>query len=243
MLLPHGGVKASAGMSVDRQSRWSFLVALLLVAAGTACVADQSRAIDGALIGITLGAPPVGEASVSPDSMSATANEDVEGEDAEPPPSWDRLDDLVGGWRCSTWGFAADGARVRATSTWTASRVDATTVRLLLQDFLVDGFDGQLDNELLGHCDLSYDPTDGYRLVCAFSSTSGEQRWVGMRRGSEERYQFRYAGPPTDGAGVGAAEVAIELRFLRRGLFILETFTLVGGEQVQTQSYRFARAS
>jgi hypothetical protein len=164
--------------------------------------------------------------------------------EASQPQGWDQLDIFPGTWNCTIWGLDAEGNRLTATAKWTGSLVSTRAARLSLDSFDLADFDDAVDAQLTGHCQLSYDPTNGYELVNVFATTPDDQRWVGERVGGEARYNFYYVGTSDTGnLGSVRRENRVELRFVGRDLFFVDTYAQRDGAEIQIQSYRFTRSS
>ena len=65
---------------------------------------------------------------------------------------------------------------------------------------------------------------------------------IAERMAGEERYSFYYVGSSTDGVlGQARSENRLEMRFVGKDVFIVETFAPEGSGEKVIQSYRFTR--
>ena len=162
---------------------------------------------------------------------------------ASRPQTWDRLNVFPGKWSCSMWGLDEQGERVTATASWTGTLASTSTARLTLDEVDLAGFGDDVDDDFGGgYSELSFDPEGGYEMLNVFTSTPDARRWVGERMSGEERYSFYYVGTEDTGhLGTARSQMRLELRFVGRDLFMLDTYSPEGSAEKQVQSYRFTR--
>lgn len=223
-------------------------------------------AAGGALVGLTMGAL-TGDASLAAKGAAAGAvaggvagsmsdlesdretertqitADAIAGRTGEPAPkadsrpeSWDRLNDMTGKWRCTMWGLLPDGSRVDAKATLTGTLASTHSVKLSIDSF--ESAAGSLNGSLT----VAYSKDTGYEMVSNVTDDGSAQRWIGELLAGNERYSFYYVGTKETGiVGTALSDHRMELRFLGKDVFVLETYEPAAGGEAQVQSYRFTR--
>ena len=152
------------------------------------------------------------------------------------PESWDRLNDMTGKWRCAMWGLLPDGSKVSAKATITGTLQSTHSVKLAIDSFESDA------GSLSGSATLAYNKDSGYELTSNLTDDGSSQRWIGELLAGSERYSFYYVGTKDTGiVGTAVSDHRMELRFLGKDVFVLETYEPAANGEAQVQSYRFTR--
>jgi len=151
------------------------------------------------------------------------------------------FEDLGGEWKLDIFFVGAEGENKTAVGSARGLAAGDNAVRVLYQDITTEGYDGAVS----GYSLLRYEPGQGFFLENSFSSVSDEVLdFVGEYLVDKNTYVF-YLTNPTDGemvaGGILRSNVRVEIRIMGSSLWVAETFTLIDGQEVKVQSYRFTR--
>lgn len=153
--------------------------------------------------------------------------------------NWDRLDDFSGDWQVNIWATNADGERIEATTQATGNLVRTTATQLSIKALKVNG----VEQAISGNIELAYTADTGYSLQTAFNGNE-KLRFSGEFQSQQQRYSYYPVGANGKAySGDDRSKMRLELRFAGKDVFLVDTFSMVNGQEVQIQSYRFTRQS
>lgn len=151
------------------------------------------------------------------------------------------LKDLHGSWKMDIWVLGAEGKRVQATGLAQGIAAGDAGTRLILRDIKTEGF----DEVLSGYALLTYDPGQGFFMESSFSNSAAPLNAVGEYLVDKNTYVFYLTtgeGEEMVSGGIIRSGARMEVRIASPAMFIADTYTLIDGEEVQVQSYRFTKA-
>lgn len=153
--------------------------------------------------------------------------------------NWDRLDDFSGEWQVNIWAVNPDGERIEATAQAAGNLVRTTATQLSIKALNVDG----VDQPIAGNVELAYTVESGYSLQTEFNGNE-KLRFAGEFQSQQQRYSYYPVGVNGQTySGDERSKLRLELRFAGKDVFLVDTFSVVNGQEVQIQSYRFTRQS
>ncbi|HXV75156.1 MAG TPA: hypothetical protein VD788_02480 [Candidatus Polarisedimenticolaceae bacterium] len=143
--------------------------------------------------------------------------------------------DLLGDWKLEIWATTSTDRRISATGSARASPAGDRAVRIRYGGIEAEGLDRSID----GYTLLSYLPGRGFDLENSFDTLDRPRRFVGEYLVNQNAYTFY----PIDdrSATIVRSRVRVDLRISSPKLWVVETYTLIDGKEVQVQSYRFSR--
>ncbi len=152
-----------------------------------------------------------------------------------------QLETLRGSWKLDIRYLDAEGNRKTATGVAQGLAAGDNGSRILYRDIKAEGAEGVYD----GYALLTYDPGQGFFLETSFSTTDEIVKSVGEYLPDKNSYNFYVVqgeGGEMVQGGIMRSSVRVEIRVSGPAMFVAETFTLIEGQEVQVQSYRFTRS-
>lgn len=149
------------------------------------------------------------------------------------------MEDFMGDWKLDVWALGTDGKKISANGHAKVLMENKETARLEYKDIKADGY----DQTLSGFSLLGYSPEEGFSLENEFSGSPDIRKYVGEYIPDKNIYNF-YPLNTREGeteSGIIRSNVRIELRVSGNNLFVAETYTMIEGDEVIVQSYRFTR--
>ncbi|PKG56311.1 hypothetical protein CXF83_20345 [Shewanella sp. Choline-02u-19] len=153
------------------------------------------------------------------------------------PQNWDRLDTFSGQWQVNIWALDSQGKRVEATGVAQGGLSKTTAATLSVENLAVSG----VKQDLTGQVELSYSPELGYQLQTDFNGNK-KLNFSGEYQPQLQRYNYYPVGVNGQTySGNERSQMRIELRFAGKDVFLVDSYAVVDGQEVQIQSYRFTR--
>ena len=151
--------------------------------------------------------------------------------------NWDRLDTFSGQWQVNIWALDSKGERVEATGVAQGGLSKTTAATLSVENLKVSG----VEQDLNGQVELSYTPAQGYQLQTDFNGNS-KLSFSGEFQPQLQRYNYYPVGANGQTfSGNERSQMRLELRFAGQDVFLVDSYAVVDGKEVQIQSYRFTR--
>ncbi|GIU47852.1 MULTISPECIES: hypothetical protein [Shewanella] len=154
------------------------------------------------------------------------------------PQSWDKLDHFSGEWQVNIWALNDEGNRVEASASANGALLKTTKTQLSVDNVQMNGE----VQSLSGKVDLAFSPEDGYQIMTEFNGNEN-MRFVGE---VDDQGRYSYYPVGVNGSTYSGNErstMRLELRFVGKDVFLVDSFIQSKGEEVQIQSYRFTRQS
>jgi hypothetical protein len=148
------------------------------------------------------------------------------------------LDDFLGDWNVDIWSVDATGKKITGNGSAKVVLENKERARFEFTDVKATGFDQVFTGTSL----LGYSASNGFTLKNSTSVTPTRD-YVGEYIPAKNAYNFYPTGnqegdTPT---GIIRSNVRIEVRVTGSNLFVVETYVMKDGNEVQVQSYRFTK--
>ena len=149
------------------------------------------------------------------------------------------LTDFLGDWNLSIWAMNAEGNKVTATGKAKIVMQSKEVLQIEYTDIESPGY----DQKVTGSSVLNYSSSSGFMIENKFSNLSDVRKYVGEFVPEKNTYNFYPTNnkEETGVMGVIRSNVRIELRVSGTNLAVAETYTMLEGNEVQVQSYRFTK--
>ncbi|WP_144213428.1 hypothetical protein [Shewanella donghaensis] len=252
-----GAVNEDGSEKSNRGMKTGIAGGAILGLAMGAAAGDASLALKGAAVGAAAGGVAGAGAdyandredyrnenaskSININGLSAngiSGNAQSNAQANQQPATWDKLDNFSGQWQVNIWALNSEGNRIEATAEAQGSLIKTTATQLSVDNLIVNG-DQQA---LAGKVDLAYSAEEGYQIETNFN---GNQKLNFVGEVSEHgRYSYYPVGVNGETySGNDRNKMRLELRFVGKDVFLVDSFTQIEGKEVQIQSYRFTRQS
>lgn len=149
------------------------------------------------------------------------------------------LGDYAGEWNLDIWALDADGKKITATGKAKVVMTSKDVLQIEYTDIKSPGY----DQELNGTSVVTYSQSNGFTIENKFSTLPETRKFVGEYIPEKNAYNF-YPSTNKEGetiTGVIRSNVRIELRATGSNLCVAEAYTMIDGEEVKMQSYRFTK--
>jgi hypothetical protein len=245
-------------MRARKGARWGAIAGGTLGLAMGAATGDKRMAAAGAAVGAAAGAGAgamceydqgkqddrtqiVADAIAAPKSEgSATAGTAASPQETVGDIGRRKMRDFLGDWKLDIWVLGADGQRITASGTSQGLDAGENATRLIYREITAEGIEGSYG----GYSLLTYDPGQGFFLENSFSTTGEVVEFVGEYLPDKNAFNYYMttgSGEEMVSGGIIRSAVRVEIRTSGPAIFVAETYTLIDGEEVQVQQYRFTR--
>lgn len=153
--------------------------------------------------------------------------------------SWSELTNFMGDWDVSISGLHAQQP-IKATAKANGVLVKTTEAQINIDQV-------QLNGELVDinlTTQFSYDTEEGYQAIIKNKSNDQSLHFSGEYQPALNRYNFY---PTSSNAlltsGTTKQDFRLELGFVGKTIWVLDTYAIVDGQEVKIQSYRFSKKS
>lgn len=143
------------------------------------------------------------------------------------------LADFTGNWKIDVTVLSNDGKMLKATGNAKITLESKTTLNIAYDAVKPEGYDEMLS----GETKIIYDEKEGFNLDSKFSNSDKITNFVGEYMPKDNIYVYY---PQTSNPN-GKANARVELRVSGTNMFIAESFALIDGKEIKTQTYRFTR--
>ncbi|MBL4912879.1 hypothetical protein JMA39_06975 [Shewanella schlegeliana] len=249
----NSAIESADGQDPNRGMKTGAAGGALLGLVMGAAAGDASLAVKGAAVGAAAGGLAGASADYANDRedyRNENGNKNINinglpsqsvnaGASSSVAANWDRLDDFSGEWQVNIWAVNSDGERIEATAQAQGNLIRTTATELSIKALNVNG----VDQAIAGNVELAYTPDMGYSLQTEFNGND-KLRFTGEFQSQQQRYNYYPVGVNGQTySGDDRSKLRLELRFAGKDVFLVDTFSVVNGQEVQIQSYRFTRQS
>ncbi len=150
------------------------------------------------------------------------------------------LEGFIGEWKVSAWGLMPDGKKVTATGKGKGILTAKNTAKINYFDIRPVGY----EKPLSGHAIINFDEKEGLTLSTYGADNEIDARFVGEFIAEQKKFVFYLTNSRSNSTvtGILKSDVRIEVRISGANLWIVNTYTLLKGQDTQIQSYRFSKS-
>ncbi|MGF1750111.1 hypothetical protein [Vibrio cionasavignyae] len=161
-------------------------------------------------------------------ALAAIGNQNSE----STPKVWKELDNFTGKWRVTVQTHVVEPGSTTTSASGSLKKTSEAEV-------VLSGTD-----ELAINANFSFTPETGYKMQINNEKSNTSVEFAGEFQASKNRYSFY---PENLDAviyeGVNASDVHMELGFVGKNIWIIDTFVVVKGEELKVQTFKFNRQS
>ncbi len=149
------------------------------------------------------------------------------------------LESFIGDWNVNAWGLMPDGKKVTATGSGKGILTAKNRAKVDYFNIKAEGYQKTLN----GYAIIDFDEKNGLMLTTYGPGDKVDAKFAGEYIAENKKFNFYLTNSQSKDTvtGILKSDVRLEIRIAGSNLWIVETYTMLNGQDTQIQSYRFSK--